>query len=265
MNPEIMLELLNWALEARAAARDSDVIGSVRHSKSHILLDTIINHYNKDQPLQLNLARAIQNGFIFLNGHCWLEVFGHKAVMEFAVPDGVTTNYKIPYDVVVFEMMLNGRHAILIVEGDEDCGAKSATSWVETPNLSVPFIPISLLGAGPREKEILNRADTIIQASFAAAMLALETGVAEEETHPAPAFINKRRVKKGKRPLPAFKFLRVPARRCNSHPSHEYKGIVRLHWRHGHWRQVAEDKRVWVKSHLVGNPDLGFVDKHYRV
>ncbi|NJL09056.1 MAG: hypothetical protein HC900_13060 [Methylacidiphilales bacterium] len=39
---------------------------------------------------------------------------------------------------------------------------------------------------------------------------------------------------------------------------------VRLHFRRGHWRHLA-DRRVWVNWALVGDPDLGVVEKHYRL
>lgn len=39
---------------------------------------------------------------------------------------------------------------------------------------------------------------------------------------------------------------------------------VKMHFRRGHWRHY-EDYRTWIKWMLVGDPDLGFVDKHYRL
>lgn len=39
---------------------------------------------------------------------------------------------------------------------------------------------------------------------------------------------------------------------------------VRLHFRRGHWRHF-DDHKTWIKWMLVGDPDLGFVDKHYRL
>lgn len=39
---------------------------------------------------------------------------------------------------------------------------------------------------------------------------------------------------------------------------------VRLHFRRGHWRHFGNHK-TWIKWMLVGDPDLGFVDKHYRL
>lgn len=38
----------------------------------------------------------------------------------------------------------------------------------------------------------------------------------------------------------------------------------RLHFRRGHWRHYSTFK-TWVKWCLVGNPELGFIDKHYKL
>ena len=38
----------------------------------------------------------------------------------------------------------------------------------------------------------------------------------------------------------------------------------RLHFRRGHWRHY-EDHKTWIRWQMVGNPDLGFVEKQYRL
>ncbi len=41
-----------------------------------------------------------------------------------------------------------------------------------------------------------------------------------------------------------------------------------LHWRRGHWRTLGRgsefESRTWIRRCLVGDPDKGFVAKHYR-
>lgn len=39
---------------------------------------------------------------------------------------------------------------------------------------------------------------------------------------------------------------------------------VRLHFRRGHWRHF-EDHKTWIKWMLVGDPELGFIDKIYKL
>jgi len=42
------------------------------------------------------------------------------------------------------------------------------------------------------------------------------------------------------------------------------KSTKRLHFRRGHWRHFTASK-TWVRWCLVGNPELGFIDKQYRL
>lgn len=39
---------------------------------------------------------------------------------------------------------------------------------------------------------------------------------------------------------------------------------VRLHFVRGHWRHY-ENHKVFIKWHMRGDPDLGFIDKEYRL
>jgi len=41
-------------------------------------------------------------------------------------------------------------------------------------------------------------------------------------------------------------------------------GKIRLHFRKGHWRRYASHQ-TYIEWMLVGNPDLGFIDKEYRI
>lgn len=38
----------------------------------------------------------------------------------------------------------------------------------------------------------------------------------------------------------------------------------RLHFRRGHWRHY-ESMKTWIRWCLAGDPDLGFIDKHYTL
>jgi hypothetical protein len=82
---------------------------------------------------------------------------------------------------------------------------------------------------------------------------------------------NARRKNEGKPELKSYRIVtlnlaetrrRVSGVRLMKHES------PMLHWRRGHWRTLGRmsefEKRTWVKRCLVGNPDKGFVNKHYR-
>lgn len=69
----------------------------------------------------------------------------------------------------------------------------------------------------------------------------------------APKLYNVVTLARRKRSCPAFDSAALPG--C---------GSVRLHFRRGHWRHFEEHK-TWIRWMLVGNPDIGFVEKEYRL
>lgn len=76
-------------------------------------------------------------------------------------------------------------------------------------------------------------------------------------------FTNRRKAEEGKPPSYSWRTVVVPsmlrARAMNggTHAS------PRLHERRGHWRTIADGRKVWVRDCLVGDPDLGVVEKDY--
>jgi hypothetical protein len=78
-------------------------------------------------------------------------------------------------------------------------------------------------------------------------------------------FTNRRKAAEGKQPSYSWRTVVVPsmlrARAINggTHAS------PRLHERRGHWRTIAGGRKVWVRDCLVGNPDLGVVEKDYKI
>ena len=82
----------------------------------------------------------------------------------------------------------------------------------------------------------------------------------------APFRLNKKREHAGKLPILDHHTISL-ARRQRATPSPFEPGerrSPRLHWRRGHWRHF-DNTRTWIKWMLVGDPDLGFVDKYYRL
>lgn len=100
-----------------------------------------------------------------------------------------------------------------------------------------------------------------------AASIALEADVVESEPVEPPAKLNIARTKRGELPINGYSVIRISSKRRQHQngPTHtDPKWRVRCHFRRGHWRHYQNHK-TWVKWMLVGNPDLGFVNKHYRL
>lgn len=88
--------------------------------------------------------------------------------------------------------------------------------------------------------------------------IALEAEVATHE-------LNEKRIKNGKMPLKDYHVVSL-ARKHSADAtgnSEESARKVRMHFRRGHWRHFEKSK-TWIKWMLVGDPKLGFIDKHYK-
>ena len=97
--------------------------------------------------------------------------------------------------------------------------------------------------------------------------IALDSEVAIKTLVRAPHKLNIEREKDGKPALLDYNVVMLNgSNRANYRP---YRGAgthrsPRLHFRRGHWRHYLEHK-TWVRWTLVGNPELGFIDKEYRL
>ncbi len=108
---------------------------------------------------------------------------------------------------------------------------------------------------------------TFVGSQIRALSIALDAEVAIKEVTRAPNKLNRVREKAERVPVPNHYVVSL-AKRSRAAPmavSHEGEhGKRRLHFRRGHWRHF-ETHKTWIRWMLVGNPDLGFVDKEYRV
>jgi len=78
--------------------------------------------------------------------------------------------------------------------------------------------------------------------------------------------LNRKRERNHKPPLLAYHVVDLDRKNSGAGgPTAEAAArAIRLHFRRGHWRHLDTGK-VWVNWCLVGNPDLGWVDKEYRI
>jgi hypothetical protein len=166
-------------------------------------------------------------------------------------------HFHLPYQVCMFEFMVSGQAFLMLAVQEEG------------------FMPSAAIYFEHNNKWVLILADEFdrypvfqyLWFQVLAISVALEAQVATTTLRQPEEKLNRKRLKSGKTPLKAYHVVdlnsrQAPARSAES--SGEYKGTVRLHFRRGHYRHY-EDRKVWINWMLVGNPDLGFVDKHYRI
>jgi len=199
---------------------------------------------------------------VFVVEHNWAGAFANAGDYE----EG--TEFHLPFEVCVFEFSLD-RHrvALIVTEMDgviyHEIAAKTKEFWFLL-GMATRMTKVSESG----ETEGWGRLINFLAPQVKAICVALEAEVAETEVTRAPHKLNRAREKMGRIALSDFHTISLAHRRryaaLPSTPSDEPKTQKRLHFRRGHWRHF-ETFKTWVRWTLVGNPDLGFVDKDYRL
>lgn len=192
----------------------------------------------------------------FLIEHDWAAAFG-------GATDFATGAFKLPYERSAFEFSINGRPIIMLARQEQDGPVyvldfiKSAETWVSTTTALRTIDAAASRGVPHID---------IACAQIRAVSIALDAQVAMSPVERAPYKANAARIKAGR--LPLFDYRRVVlAHRARVRPldtptvTHKRP---RLHFRRGHWRHFEEHK-TWIRWTLVGSPDLGFIDKEYRL
>lgn len=185
---------------------------------------------------------------------------------------------RLPYEKCVFEMKLGGKRVLVFLDEDPSISSsllvRTAVGWY-------PLAPF-------RDEGELSKFSGIIDPIYAqikAACVAMEAGVVEKVLMPSPVV---RRL-----PVEAGGYHILKVRRTTKayvYEAHEPTYRVALHFRHGHynhyhvegaecshvWGKQDQLKResctlgcgawrTWVNALLAGDPDLGFIDKEYRL
>lgn len=183
----------------------------------------------------------------FVIRHDWARAFESAEEME--------GEYNLPYQCCAFEFRISGRSAIIILV---DC------SLGRQIGVFGQFGDLWLHVAGKNDSS--HPLIAFMLSQVRAVCIALDADVATSEVVRAPVKLNEKRAKAGKTPLPDYRVVDLARRHRVANPlaSGGSGTKKRLHFRRGHWRHF-ETSKTWVKWCLVGNPDLGFINKHYRL
>lgn len=185
-------------------------------------------------------------GHTFVVKHDWASAFA-KA-QDFAGGE-----IRLPYDECVFEFRLSGRTVILWVKDLQ--GSQTFSTFIDMPR------GWYTLSAAAQNEPFVQ----FLWEQVRAICVALEAEVAVDNVQRASPALNEKRQRTGKPQLADFHIVDLAHRyRRSCHTSDISDRHVRLHFRRGHWRHY-EEHRTWIRWCLVGNPDLGFVNKHYAL
>lgn len=121
-----------------------------------------------------------------------------------------------------------------------------------------------------------GRCKAVCLSFIRAACIAIDAGLTETEDVVPPAKLQKARKARGKAPLPTIRIINLSRRyrdRASDVSNNDATGRrVRLHLRRGHWWPRLDNEecrmakfRKWRPWTMVGDPDLGYIEHHYRI
>jgi len=212
---------------------------------------------------QHSIAQKIIPPDLPFEAHTLLVQHDWGKVLEDAKVEGLGEDPRLPYEITVFEFLFKGGvRAVVVSFGikDEEVKGllffKTHSGWTR--------VDVSRGSYNPHGSTPIERVLYFLELNIRAVCIMLEAEVAEIMPVREPYKRNSAATRKA---LPMFSHHIVSlARRVRLTPcdDHEPGTPKRLHFRRGHWRHYVSH-RTWIKWTLVGNPDLGFVDKEYRL
>lgn len=228
---------------------------------------------HQDEMFEL-FEEAWQVASVFVVEHDWAAAFANAT-------DFATGEFELPAPISVFEFRISGMPVVVTAsKGDNDnlslmTAIRTKHGWLTNGTIqrlpSGAFVARTpgetVLSPMPADDLSMQVAD-FVASQIRAISIALDAEVARADVVRAPHKSNQPR--RDRRPLPSYSYHVVSlARRCRAEraevdPDAPTGTRKRLHFRRGHWRHYQESK-TWIRWCLVGDPDLGFVDKHYKL
>lgn len=184
----------------------------------------------------------------------WLQhtfVVKHDWAGAFHEAEGITDDFNLPFDFCCFEFRIGGHTVIAVVH--DSYKATPGFFWlVDDLWFCLTF-------------SVNSEVHDFLTSQIRAICIALDAEVAVSSVVRAPHKLNQKRERKGQVPLSDYHVVDLARRHRVANPTAGHTGSKkRLHFRRGHWRHFEESK-TWVKWCLVGDFDLGFIDKHYQL
>lgn len=190
---------------------------------------------------------------VFLVQHNWAATLGD----DFDFND---MEYRLPFDFCTLEFNISGNRVIHIESYNHGAvvALHAGNHW-----MAMHFPPGYLL---PRDKvDGLAGVVQITGQNARALAVVIDSGVGIAARVPAAPALNKARTKSGKAAIADYHVVNLAAQRSALRDQDAGTGSKkRLHFRRGHYRHLHSGK-TWVRWTLVGDPDLGFVEKRYRL
>lgn len=289
------------AVVKKLAALEALEVGSFRVEKPegsqlHHLIEAVKVNSIIDVAMEGTSATKVsdvilkQDWQVFLVEHNWAGAFAKADEIDGG-------SILLPYPACAFEMRIDGYHAISLLmtpETNPDQALAAELRQGSCAGMILVFLRtrlkpwwaffgsqiltddgLSYIYKAPSKdaKEVarLSALGSCFGRQIRAISIALEARVAEKEIVRAPFKLNRKREQGGKLPIYDHHVVNLSRRGPRGLPrdrdlipNEDKRRAPRLHFRRGHWRHYATHKTriAWM---LVGNHDLGFIDKEYRL
>lgn len=263
-------EVINWAekpaiLEKLGTSCLHHLLREIERGSVSYCTELMPEKPEHQKPAEFSVSFANeQNTFVIQ--HDWAAAF--KSAQDFA--DGP---FLLPFETCVFEFKISGKKVLVFCRQDQE--APNTITMLPHIATAYGWFAGSLVTQTPEEGLIWDRGNGdkyesfigIIFDQIRAVAIALDAGVVIREPIRASADQNARLEKRGEPILRDYHIVSL-ARRSRTAPmptiSERTHKSPRLHFRRGHWRHFS-DHKTWIKWMLVGDPNLGFVEKEYRL
>lgn len=264
----------------------------------HETVEKFVNLFDSQmlRPCASSLHHVLDDGKVWKTSWMAAQVFlvdynASKLLAERVDDDG--ESWTLPFDKTVFEFLIGKMPVVVLASVHE-------AAWIEKTGNSMSFticarthrwfyyqlkvVNGELKHALPDEQARREySAMGLERQAFASALshfvikqieavcVLLDVGLFETDVVRASKTANNKRLRNGKTPFFDHHELKVKLTRASAAVDpvgNSGEPSVRLHIRRGHWHHfhTKEGKvRKWLKAMWVGDPDLGFVDKIYRL
>ncbi len=240
------LEQESYKLEKNDCSRLHKLISATREDKIVFINGKTDKEFNEeDYDVIWELCHS------FVVQHDWAEAFRNA-------DDYKEGEIILPYPITAFEFRVSGKNIIIIALQDEEKEI-SDSSFALMAFIQIGEYWVMLEDAVKDEQAFIMLHDEIRAIS-----ISLESEVANHTIVRAPSKLNKIREEKGKIPLYDYHVVGLNRNFRTNFDGGGTHRSPRFHFRRGHWRHFANHK-TYIKWMLVGSPELGFIDKHYKL
>lgn len=192
------------------------------------------------------LRRNLPDAQRFLLAHSWAAAFSEA--------QGLAGEWKLPADTCLFEFLVSGKRCGIWAGGDSVAALlwEASDGWLA---FTIPWPP------GEYDPDT-SRIQRLMENEIKSACIALDAEIAVSVPIRAE---HSRRGEGAASPASNYHVITLRRAATRVPAANSETGIRRrLHFRRGHWRHYEQHK-TWIRWTLVGSPDLGWIDKEYRL